>query len=196
MADEQKQPVIPVSKSALGGEAEIQSDSIDIGKNIKQKKSLFKKSCDCEKIKQEAEEFKNNWQRALADYKNLQRETGERRSEWARMSEQQILEDFIPVYENFKKAFGHHLELSEEQKQIKNWADGIGYIMKQFWDVLKNHGVEEIKTVGEKFDPQWHEASGEEESESGEPGKILKEIAGGYKMGDNVIKPAKVIVAK
>jgi len=164
---------------------------------LKPKKSFFKKSNqDCEKYIKEIEEFKNNWQRALADYKNLQRETSERRGEWARMSEQQILEDFIPVYDNFKKAFSHHPELSEDQKQMKNWTDGIGYIMKQFWDILKAHSVEEIKTVGEKFDPRFHEAAGEEAVEGKEPGTILKEVDGGYKMGDKVIKPAKVIISK
>ncbi len=161
------------------------------------KKSFFGRKCkNCIKIKQEAEEFKNNWQRALADYKNLQRETSERRGEWARMSERQILEDFIPVYENFKKAFSHHPELSDEQKQIKNWTDGIGYIMKQFWAVLKDHNIEEIKTVGEKFDPAFHEAVEEEVVEGKEPGVVIKEIDGGYKMGDKVIKAAKVTVAK
>jgi len=63
-------------------------------------------------------------------------------------------------------------------------------------DILKNYQVEEIKTVGEKFDPRFHEAIGEEESEGSEPGTILKEVEGGYKRGDKVIKPARVIVSK
>jgi molecular chaperone GrpE len=144
-------------------------------------------------------EYKAGWQRAQADYINLQREIDLKRSEWAQMSEYLILSDFIPVYENFKTAFNHHPELNadnEEHKQMKNWADGIGYIMKQFGDVLKNHGIEEIKTIGEKFDPAFHEAVGEEEKEDAEAGAILKEIEGGYKMGEKVLKPAKVIVCK
>lgn len=168
---------------------------------IKVKKGLFgsKKCKDCEKNRSEAEENKLNWQRALADYKNLQRETQTRMGEWAKMSEQQILEEFIPVYDNFKKAFAHHPELqadNEEHKKIKNWVDGVGYIMKQFGDVLKNHNIEEIKTVGEKFDPNYHEAVSEESVEGEEAGIILKEIEGGYKMGDKVIKAAKVAISK
>ena len=139
-------------------------------------------------------EFKTGWQRAVADYQNLKKETEARRSEWMQMSEQQILEDFIPVYDHFKTAFYHHPELNGDQKNIKNWIDGIGYIMKQFAEVLKSHGVEEIKTVGEKFDPVFHEAAGEEEGE--ESGKIIREVSGGYKMGDKVIKPARVIISK
>ena len=164
------------------------------------KKSFFDKKCkDCEKYKSESEEYKNGWQRALADYKNLQNEINTRRGEWAQMSETQILEEFIPVYENFKKAFFHHPEVNsenEEQKTFKNWIDGVGFIMKQFGDILKAHGVEEIKTVGEKFDPKFHEAMGEEEQENIESHIILKEMDGGYKVGDKVIKAAKVIVSK
>ncbi len=167
---------------------------------IKTKKGLFGKECkDCEKYKKESVGYKDGWQRALADYKNLQNEINTRRGEWVQMSETQILEEFIPVYENFKKAFNHHPEVNpdnEEHKIFKNWIEGVGFIMKQFGDILKAHGVEEIKTVGEKFDPKFHEAMGEEEQENTESYIVLKEMDGGYKVGDKVIKVAKVIVSK
>jgi molecular chaperone GrpE (heat shock protein) len=158
-----------------------------------------KKCADCEKYKAEADEFKSGWQRALADYKNLQNEITARRSEWVQMSERQILDEFIPVYENFKTAFYHHPELDEndeKHKNFKNWVDGIGYIMKQFAEIFKQHNIEEIKTVGEKFDPNLHEAVGEEEIKEKEAGMILREVSGGYTMGGKVIKPAKVVVSK
>lgn len=166
-------------------------------KNKESKKSFFKKFCkDCEKHEQEAEQYKAGWQRALADYKNLQRETSERRSEWAQMSEQQIVEDFIPIYDNFSKAFSVEIPAGENHKAWENWRMGIGYIMKQFGEVLKNHNVEQIKTVGEKFDTNFHEAVGEEVVEGIERDMIVKEILPGYKMGNRVIRVAKVIVAK
>lgn len=146
-------------------------------------------------LRQQVEEYKLGWQRALADYKNLQKETNEKKSEWAHMSEQFILEEFIPVYDNFKKAF-----VCKDQgtwtKEQENWIMGIKYIMKQFWDVLKVHQIEEIKTVGEKFDPKLHETAGEEEIEGKESGIIIREVDGGYTMGGRVMKVARVIVAK
>ncbi len=166
----------------------------------KEKTGFFNRKCkNCEESENKAQEYKKDWQRALADYKNLQKETSERRGEWAQMSKTMILEDFIPVYDNFKAAFFHHPALSadnEEHKQMKSWTDGIGYIMKQFGDVLKNHGIEEIKTVGEKFDPTIHESVGEEEMEEKESGMIVREVSGGYKMGDKIVKVARVIIAK
>lgn len=154
-----------------------------------------KDSCEnCDTLAQQMQEYKAGWQRANADYQNLQRETQEKRSEWIRMSELQILEEFIPVYDNFKKAFGHQPAEGEEKKW-ENWAQGIQYIMKQFGDIIKNHQVEEIKTVGEAFDPHMHDAVGEEESDQPE-GMIIREMDAGYTMNGKVVKPAKVIIAK
>jgi molecular chaperone GrpE len=151
--------------------------------------------CGCSQIKFEREEYKQNWQRALADYQNLQKETAARRSELVSMSEQQILEEFIPVYDNFKSAFRSKDRL-EWNKEQNNWVIGIQYIMKQFGDVLKAHNVEEIKTAGEKFDPKMHEAVSEEENQDVKNGMIVREAEGGYVMGGRVIKTAKVVIAK
>ncbi len=135
------------------------------------------------------EEYKAGWQRAVADYKNLQKETSERRQLLLEMSEQQILEEFIPVY--------GHLKLAINNEQLTNnkdpWLQGVRHVAKQFESILKAHKVEEIKTVGEKFDTKFHEAAGEEPGD-GEPGTITREVDGGYVMGGRVIKPAKVII--
>jgi molecular chaperone GrpE len=145
-------------------------------------------------LRSQVEEYKQGWQRAMADYKNLQKETNEKKSEWAHMSEQFILEEFIPVYDNFKKAFAAKEQLTMSNEQ-DSWAKGVGFIMKQFWDVLRVHQISEIKTVGEKFDPKLHETAGEEEG-SGEPGTIIREVDGGYMMHGRVMKVARVIVVK
>ena len=69
-------------------------------------------------------DYKDKWMRAQADYSNLVRETAEKRSEWAAMSEWQILEEFIPVYDNFKKAFSVK-EQETWNKEQENWKKGI-----------------------------------------------------------------------
>lgn len=148
-----------------------------------------------DEMAKKCEEYKVGWQRALADYQNLQKETNARRGEWAQMSKMQILEDFIPVYDNFKKAFASKTQDGWSREQ-ENWALGIQFIMKQFGDVLKSHQIEEIKTVGERFDTARHEAVGEEAHEGKDAGVIIREAEGGYTLGGRVVKVAKVIVAK
>ncbi|MBT3419329.1 MAG: nucleotide exchange factor GrpE [Candidatus Magasanikbacteria bacterium] len=140
------------------------------------------------------EEYKIGWQRAQADYQNLQKETENRRTELVQMSELQILEEFIPVYDNFKKAAAHTPE--NEDKEWQNWAKGIDFIKQQFGTVLKSHNIEEIITVGEVFTTEKHEALGEEEHDEYDDGVIVKEVDAGYTMRGKVIKVAKVIINK
>jgi molecular chaperone GrpE len=137
-------------------------------------------------------DFKDKWLRAQADYSNLIKETAEKRSQWASMSEWQILEEFIPVYDNFKKAFSGVPE--SDDKQWKNWAQGIEYIKKQFADILKAHAIEEIETVGKVFDPAQHECLDEEHAEDVEDNVIVREVGAGYKKGEKILQVAKVVV--
>lgn len=157
-----------------------------------------KDTCDCLALEKECAEYKAGWQRALSDYQNLQKDVASQRGEWAAMSEAQIVSEFLPVYDNFKKAFAAvHADDA--------WAKGIGFIMKQMGDVLKNHGIEEVKTVGEPFDATKHEAVGEEpaKTSSGDLGGqgasaeniIVREIEGGYMAKGKVLKVAKVIIS-
>lgn len=182
------------------GEAENNPEQVEVNEgkekveNAKdepkeKKKSFFSHDCKkCEETKKESEEYKAGWQRALADYKNLQKEISERRAEWVQMSEQQILEEFIPVYD--------HLKMSVMGvEEVSPWVNGVKHVLRQFAEILKSHGVEEIKTVGEKFDPTKHEAVSEEVGE-GESGIITKEVSSGYVMGGRTIKAAKVVVNK
>ena len=146
-----------------------------------------------EKIKKEMEHYRNGWQRAQADYQNLKKETETKRSEQIRMSEWQVLEEFLPLYDHLKKAIEHAPK--EENKLWQNWSQGIGFIKKQFGDILKQHRIEEIKTVGEMFNPTKHECVSEEGSDQAD-GIVLKELETGYEMGGKILKATKVIISK
>ena len=139
-------------------------------------------------------DYKDIALRAQADYQNLKKEVAAQRSEWAKMSRVYVLEEFIPILENFKKAYA--FETGNDVKQFENWKKGIEFIKKQFEDKLKEHGVEPIETVGKPFDPTLHEAAGEEASDDVEEGCIIREIEGGYMVGDRILQVAKVIVSK
>lgn len=163
----------------------------DVEESVKEKAKELKNGNENRDLKEECAEYKAGWQRALADYQNLQKETEKRRGEWAEYAKQMILGEFIPVYDHLKLAINNE-QLTNSEKN--SWLEGVKYVKKQFADILKNNGVEEIKTVGEKFDPKFHEAVGEEEGKKS--GLVVKEVSGGYKMGERVIKVAKVIVSK
>lgn len=138
-----------------------------------------------------AEEYLNGWKRAKADLVNFQKETEKQKQEWIKFSTSSIVLTILPIYESIEK-----LTQSVEDSEIKKeYLEGIKNIKKQFDDLFKNLGIEKIKTIGERFDPNFHESVGLEESEQ-ESGTIIQEIQGGYVMSGKVIRAAKVIVAE
>lgn len=143
------------------------------------------------------DDYKGAWLRAQADYQNFKREVDDQKKEWAAWSELRVLEEFIPVYNNFKKAMEFTPpELDGDAgKAWLNWKRGVEFIMQQFAGILKTHQVDEIKTVGEMFDPTKHESMAEEASEAPEH-SIIREITPGYIMKGKVVQVAKVVVAK
>lgn len=139
--------------------------------------------------KKKEQEYLDGWKRAKADYLNLKRESEQRYQELIKFANAGLILEILPVLDNFKLATQH---IPEEQKKAE-WVIGIVHIKKQLEDTLKNLGIETIKTVGEKFNPEFHEAV--EKSESGKDGIITKEVRPGYILNGKVIQVAKVIVS-
>ena len=100
--------------------------------------------------------------------------------------------NFLPVLDNFELA---EKSLKEEQKKDPS-VQGLLLIEKQIRDFLKNLGVEEIKSVGEKFDPQIHDIVDQAEEKGKESGIILEEFKKGYKINGRLLRPAMVKVVK
>lgn len=139
------------------------------------------------------EELRDKLKRALADYQNLQRETGEKRSELVTEAKMRAVDAFLPVYENMRKAFAHTPQ--GDGANWEAWAQGCSYVVKQFDEVLVALGLTPIKTVGEVFNPALHEAVAQQTSDAPE-GTVVEEVESGFMLGGRVLKPAKVVVAK
>lgn len=148
----------------------------------------FKKKLEeCEKQK---EEYLTGWQRARADFLNYKKEEMERISELLKYGAEEIILKILPILDNFDAA---EKNLSnKDNKDIK----GLLQIQTQLQDFLKNQGVEEVKSMGAKFDPNWHEVVGEAEEKGKEPGVIIEEIQKGYKINGRLLRPAKVKINK
>ncbi|MBI5071882.1 nucleotide exchange factor GrpE [Candidatus Falkowbacteria bacterium] len=142
-----------------------------------------------EACKKQAEEYLNGWKRAKADYLNLKKENEAAGAELAQFVAGGMLMKFLPIYDGLKKACA--MENSGDK-----WVEGILNIKKQFEEVFKKFGVEEIKTVGEKFNPEFHEAVSRQKKEGVEVDMIIEEVGGGYTMHGKVILAAKVIVSE
>ena len=170
-------------------------------KNMDQhKKNKKQKEINVKELQKKSEEYLNGWKRAQADYQNLQKETEINKKKWIQMASAGLLEELLPIYDNFKLAIKH---IPQEQMKL-DWVIGIVHIKNQLEKILNDNGIEEIKTVGEKFDVELHEAVARQEQDkdqqsTGDNNKdnndiIQKEIRAGYKLNGKVLYPAKVIV--
>lgn len=166
-------------------DVELENDeetSLDVVKKLRQK------------LRETEEKNKENmegWQRARADYANLQKTHAEQIQNLRSYVVSDVVEDLLPVLDSFSMAMSNK-EVWEKVDQ--NWRMGIEYILKQFQTTLEKYGVTEIETKeGDSFDPNIHQAleTVETEDESLNE-KIAVVMQKGYKMKDTVIRPVKV----
>ena len=136
------------------------------------------------------DEYLAGWQRARADFMNHKKEERERMQEFIKFSEEELLVQLLPVVDN--------LELALEQLKGKEDAVSKGFlqIAMQLKRFLKDHQVEELKTEGEKFNPEFHEAVEEVEKEGVVPGTVVEVLSKGYALHGKLLRPARVKIAK
>lgn len=139
-----------------------------------------------------AAEYLGGWQRCKADYENLQRDSERRVSEAIKFGTEGLLTELAPMIDHFNYAFAG---IPEEERE-SNWLKGIQHIQTNFLKVLEEHGVELIKTVGEQFDAELHEAVEEVEDAEQKSGTIVAEMAAGFTLNGKVIRHAKVKLVK
>lgn len=147
----------------------------------------LKKALEAEKVR--AESYMASWQRAQADFLNLKRRTEQEKEETVKFANAMLILNLLTVVDDLERALN---SISAHLAGL-TWVDGVKLIYRKFLAILEAQGLEEIKAVGEPFDPRYHEAVTQAE---GEEGIVLEEVQKGYKLHDRVIRPAMVVVGK
>lgn len=138
-----------------------------------------------ERIVRERAEYLDGWQRSQAEIKNLQKRHDEERKMFTTLGKESLLQDLIPMLDNFDAAMSNK-EVWESVDA--NWRMGIEYIHQQFVATLENNGVVQFGAVGDVFDTGLHDPV----SSEGEGDTVIEVLQKGYKIGDRVVRPAKV----
>ena len=159
-----------------------------------EEKNLADEPSDAEAL---AGKYLDGWKRCQADFENYKKRQTEAQKDLIRYSTQNIILQILPVIDNFHASTDH---IPEDQK-TNSWVVGIMYIQKQLEAVLAENGVEEMGVkIGDNFDPTMHEAVEDMECKSCKSAeykfknKIKKIATRGYRMGDKVVRAARVIV--
>lgn len=156
----------------------------------REKRDIEKLEKELENCQKKAEEYLAGWQRARADFLNYKKGEIERISELLKYGIEELILKILPILDNFEMI---EKKMPEDLKNNGNVA-GILQLRTQMLDLLKSYGVEEIRTLGEKFDPNFHEVV--EEIGGKEPSIVVEEVQKGYKINSQLLRPAKVKISK
>jgi len=137
---------------------------------------------------QELDELNDRYKRVLAEFENYKKRSSKERETLYNSIVSDIVEVFLPVVDNLENA----LKIETQDVEYKK---GIELILKQFKDILKTKGVEEIPAMGETFDPSLHEAVSSIQDPEKSVQEIVQEYRKGYKIGSKVIRHSMVVVA-
>ncbi len=167
-------------------------ESTEDGEELPTKDITKKLREEIKTLRKEKEEYLTGWQRAKADYVNLQKDEENKRKEIKNFITTQLIEDLLPALDSFDMAFSNK---EAWEKVDANWRNGVEYIRNQFIVAIESYGVSKIDEVGIIFDHNLHEAIETVKIDDSSKDHTIASITqSGYKIGEKVIRPARVKV--
>ncbi|MCS3919769.1 nucleotide exchange factor GrpE [Fervidibacter sacchari] len=189
LANEDEEPVAETSEPTEATEETVVAEREPSVEELKARIAELEEQL--AQAKAEAEDYKERWIRVSADFQNFRKRVMQERVEAYNKGKEDAVLAVLPVLDNMERALSSLTETSD----LNAFKRGLELIVKLFQEALRRLDVEPIRTEGQKFDPYYHEAFERVEREDVEEGLIVGEVERGYKMGDKVIRPAKVYVA-
>jgi len=143
-----------------------------------------------EEVRQEEVVQDDRLLRLAADFENYKKRAAREREEYVTLANERLLKELLPILDDLERALN-----AAEQHEEAQLEEGVRLVHRSLASLLARNGVEEIATDG-KFDPHVHEALLAQPAEDREQGDVLDVIQKGYRLGDRVVRPARVIVAE
>jgi molecular chaperone GrpE len=140
----------------------------------------------------ELSELKDRYLRSLAENENARKRIRQQSDETVRLQRENFLRELLPVVDNLERA----VEAARSGGNGKPIVEGVEMVLRSLLDFLKTQGVTQLTSVGQPFDPQRHEAVDQIETEQHPPNTVVNEYHRGYQIGDRLLRPARVAVAR
>lgn len=144
-----------------------------------------------EKLASELAQKQEELLRTMADFQNFRKRTQTEAAQLRKFAAQSLVESLLPILDNFERT----LRAAESGATLESLVGGVSAVERQLKSILEAQGLERIVSVGQPFDAEIHEALAVVATEDHEPDTVMDEIEAGYRMGDRIIRPAKVRVA-
>lgn len=140
----------------------------------------------------EKEQLQDKYLRLAAEFENFKKRMYKEQEQFLQFSNERILMQLLPIIDNFDRA----REIAKGHKPGEVFSEGVEMILNQLHKLLKDNGVEKVKTIGERFDPHIHEAIATIETDKYEEDIIAEEISSGYLINGKLLRAAKVRISK
>jgi molecular chaperone GrpE len=147
---------------------------------------------DDDAVRRERDDLYDRLLRVTAEFDNYRKRTDRERREMAEAAGMDVIRDLLPIMDDLDRA----LAMPVEPGSASGVRSGVELIRRQLLELLKRRGVEPFEAVGLDFDPAWHEAAAQEPANGYRDGEITAEIRRGYRLGQRLVRPAMVKVAK
>jgi molecular chaperone GrpE len=173
----------PTLSEEQAGEAEILSEITVEEEDLQTKLNELEKK---------ANEYLEGWQRARAEFANYKKRIEREQAQTYQLASSAVLKKFLEVVDDLERA----MKNCPTEIASTEWAQGIELIYRKLLSLLEAEGVTKIEAEGQPFDPNLHEAISHEEVEGYQEGQIIEVVKQGYRVGERVLRPALVRVAR
>lgn len=145
-----------------------------------------------ELLTQELNDLKDQLLRTMADFQNFRKRAQQDKQLTQRLATEDLIRDLLPILDNFDRT----VAAAGQGATMESLLEGVGLVHRQMLTILSQRNLERIKTTGEIFDPEFHEAIATEPNPDVPEGTIIAELEAGYRLGDRTVRPARVRVAR
>jgi len=152
---------------------------------------------DLDQLQADLEQAMAGWKRTAADFENYKRRKEAENKELVEFAREVTVAKLLPALDSLEQALRHMPKEDDQDfaKKYQNWQTGVNGIVIQLDKTLAELGVKKIEAIGKKFDPHFHEAVREVESEK-DDGIIIDELQSGFELNGKVIRPSQVVISK
>lgn len=141
---------------------------------------------------QERDKLKDQLLRLAADFDNYRKRARKDVQDAERRAREDIMREVLPVIDNLERA----VQAANSTTEVSSIVDGIRMVLRLFEDQAGRIGLVRLAAVGERFDPALHDAVQQVETDEHPPGTVMTEIVPGYRLGEKLVRPAMVVVAR
>lgn len=139
-----------------------------------------------------AKKYFDLYARSQAEMENLKKRLRREKEDFLKFANESLIKELLPVVDNLENAIRH----AQDENSVHALREGLELTLKGMRNALSKAGVEEVKALGERFDPNFHHAVSQEETSEVEAGTVLQELQKGYLLNQRLIRPSMVVVSK